>query len=76
MQGKLIKEDFAFDLFYQLSRGYIDLYSAGIIHEDIKPANILIKGKLYKYCDFGVSKFASKLKYEDSRKGTVSYMPP
>lgn len=51
-------------MFYQLCRGYIDLYQAGIIHEDIKPSNILIKGKLYKYCDFGGSQFANNLKYE------------
>ncbi len=51
-------------MFYQLSRGYLDLYSVGIIHEDIKPSNILIKGNLYKYCDFGVSQLATKLKHE------------
>jgi serine/threonine protein kinase len=42
-------------MFFQLGKGYIDLYKSGIIHEDIKPSNILIKGKLFKYCDFGIS---------------------
>lgn len=63
-------------MFFQLAKGYIDLYSAGIIHEDIKPSNILIKGRLYKYCDFGVSELAANVKHTNSRKGTVSYMPP
>lgn len=57
-----MKEGEAFDLFYQLGRGYLDLYKAGIIHEDIKPSNILIKGRLYKYCDFGVSQLVHQLK--------------
>lgn len=58
-----MREEVAFDLFYQLCKGYMDLYYAGIIHEDIKPSNILLKDKLYKYCDFGVSQLANNLKY-------------
>jgi len=63
-------------MFYQLGRGYIDLYKAGIIHEDIKPSNIIIKGQIYKYCDFGVSELTSNVKHSSSRRGTISYMPP
>lgn len=50
-----MREDEIYDIFYQISNGLIVLLDAGIIHEDIKPTNILKKGRIYKLCDFGVS---------------------
>jgi len=38
-----------------VSNGLITLLNAGIVHEDIKPANVLKKGRVFKLCDFGVS---------------------
>ena len=52
---------------------------AQILHGDLKPANILIKGGTYKLCDFGTS-----LKLDENKQcirsekfvGTEPYTPP
>ena len=36
----------------------------------------MIKGHLYKYCDFGVSELKDKVKESNCRNGTISYMAP
>lgn len=47
----------------QLSNGYMALHCAGVIHGDIKPANILVKitanGLILKIADFGCGKMFS-----------------
>lgn len=53
-------EDEVFNLFYQVSLGFIDLIEGKIFHEDIKPQNILIKNGVYKLTDFGISQHADK----------------
>jgi serine/threonine protein kinase len=70
-----LSEDEIYNLFFQLCNGLITLLEAGIVHEDIKPANILKKGSLFKICDFGVSEMG-ECKETTTRKGTISYMPP
>lgn len=54
-------------MFFQLFNGLKSLLKAGIIHEDIKPNNILLKyshslpgdiGNIYKFCDFGISQLS------------------
>lgn len=63
-------------MFLQIANGLIFLLEAGIIHEDIKPANILKKGDYFKLCDFGVSEFSKQYVETTTRRGTISYMPP
>lgn len=41
---------------YQIFRGLMYIHSLGICHRDIKPHNILIKGKNAVLCDFGSAK--------------------
>lgn len=74
--GSAMSEEEIYDLFYQLSSGLIALLEAGIVHEDIKPVNILKRGRLFKLCDFGVSEIEAECKESTTRKGTISYMPP
>jgi mitogen-activated protein kinase 1/3 len=41
---------------YQLLRGLKFIHSAGVIHRDIKPLNLLVSKDLdLKICDFGLS---------------------
>lgn len=54
---KRLSEDKVIDLFYQLINGYQVLYDAKILHQDIKPQNVLIKEGIYKLADFGLSIF-------------------
>lgn len=53
--GSALTEEEVYDLFFQVTNGLITLLDAGIVHEDIKPVNILKKGRVFKLCDFGVS---------------------
>ena len=74
--GMPLTEEEIYDLFIQITNGLIFLLDSGIVHEDIKPANILKKGKYFKLCDFGVSEFEKDYIETTTRRGTISYMPP
>ena len=54
------------------------MYGEGILHQDIKPANMLInKQAIIKLCDFGVSRTFDELKPGSEHiAGTGQYMPP
>jgi len=63
----------------QIGQGLAKAHSQGIIHRDIKSANIVItKDGLPKILDFGLAKLAgqTKLTKAGSILGTVAYMSP
>ncbi|KAF9887323.1 kinase subunit of RNA polymerase II carboxy-terminal domain kinase I [Aspergillus nanangensis] len=67
------------DLAKQMFEGLAYLHHRGVLHRDIKAANILIsnRGQL-KYADFGLARFFSKSRQLDytNRVITIWYRPP
>ena len=61
-------------IIYQIAEGLKFLHDNNIIHNDIKPSNILInnKGEI-KLCDFGSARYKNE---EDSFEYTSCYAPP
>ena len=61
----------------QLINGYLKLYELGIVHRDLKLANLFIKKGSIKIADFGfainVESCVNKFPYN---VGSPHYMPP
>tara|TARA_B110000285_G_scaffold159152_1_gene177578 strand:+ start:552 stop:767 length:216 start_codon:yes stop_codon:yes gene_type:complete len=52
-----MQESFALTLMYNMLCGIKYIHSAGIMHRDVKPDNILISKKgTVMFCDFGLSR--------------------
>lgn len=69
----------AVDFMYQLALGLAKAHKQGIVHRDIKPQNILVKGDgTLKITDFGIaqSEDALQLTKTDSVIGSIHYLAP
>lgn len=64
-------------IFSDVVAGVLHLHSAGIIHHDLKPANVLLDDThtLAKISDFGCSKFKPKDYLTAELVGTMGYLP-
>jgi serine/threonine protein kinase len=40
---------------YDILNGYQELIKFGLVHEDIKPSNILVNNNIFKIGDFGLT---------------------
>ena len=61
------------NIFKQILSGVQSLHSNGIIHQDIKPANILFVNGIPKLCDFGLSYDLSVKERRHRNAGTREY---
>lgn len=79
-EGALDQEP-ALQLLAQIASALADAHEAGILHRDVKPANILVRESpqgLYGYlCDFGIARQPdSTLTRTSGVIGTLNYMAP
>ncbi len=74
-----IKLEEALDLAIDIAEGLQEAHEAGVVHRDVKPANVMIhtRGQA-KITDFGLAKIrgGTKLTKTRSTMGTVAYMSP
>jgi len=71
--------DQALYLFKQILKGIGHAHSKGVIHRDVKPANILInREQTVKITDFGIAKFSGNFIKTTTgvQLGTLAYMSP
>ena len=70
----LLPEEKLINIFYQLMCGYRQLWKKGILHQDLKLDNVLIRKGSLKITDFGFAIFSEKYVPSLNRQGTLPYM--
>lgn len=79
-QGRPLSFEQAGDIIAQVAEGLDFAHSKGIVHRDVKPANIiLLEGNRAKITDFGIAKITSgvaNLTTTGQFLGTPNYMAP
>jgi hypothetical protein len=81
LQGRLragrLPRDEALRWFQQVARGVAALHDHGLVHFDITPATVFLKGEVARVGDYGLSKLVSESRNTLSfSRGTPYYMAP
>ncbi len=77
MQSGQLSRDEALRIFVQAARGVQALHDHSLVHFDLKPANIFLKGDVARVGDYGLSKLVSASRNSLSfGRGTPYYMAP
>ncbi len=72
-----LPRDKAVELARQICAGLAAAHEAGVLHRDMKPANVMVDGKgRAKITDFGLAQIAGELKNQAVFAGTPAYMAP
>ncbi len=74
-----LKLDQAMDIAIQVGEGLQEAHEKGIVHRDIKSANVMVTGRgQAKITDFGLAKLAGQTKLTKTGRtmGTIAYMSP
>ena len=77
-QGPLNLDE-ALDIAIQIAEGLHEAHEKGIVHRDIKSANIMVTSKgQARIMDFGIAKLSGETKFTKTGTtiGTISYMSP
>lgn len=72
-----VSREMALRYFLQAARGVQALHDRSLVHFDLKPANIFLKGDIARVGDYGLSKLVSESRNSLSfGRGTPYYMAP
>ena len=77
LPGKLEDRDELVQFFLQVCRGTAALHAHSLVHFDLKPANVFLKGGVARVGDYGLSKLVTHSRGSLSMgRGTPYYMAP
>jgi serine/threonine protein kinase len=77
LDGGALPRDEALRVFLQVVRGVEALHRHSLVHFDLKPANVFLKGDLVRVGDYGLSRLVSQSGNSLSfGRGTPHYMAP
>jgi predicted Ser/Thr protein kinase len=72
-----LPQDKALDIARQLCAGLAAAHAKGVLHRDMKPANIMLDGRgQVVITDFGLAGIADQIQGAEVRSGTPAYMAP